>query len=120
MSSHFLPSIKTASSVSLADARRRSLGLYKQWLRSAPAIVDIYQLDITSAAIRRRVRQEFETNRYVRDSQVIDILLFKGRVELEETLNHWKQKTHVMRFFPNDEYAQPKPVDFLNKFYDGV
>ncbi|KAJ3324109.1 hypothetical protein HDV06_000650 [Boothiomyces sp. JEL0866] len=86
----------------------------------APAIVDIYQLDIPSSAIRRRVRQEFETNRYVRDSQVIDVLLFKGRVELEETLNHWKQKTHVMRFFPNDEYAQPKPVDFLNKFYDGV
>jgi NADH dehydrogenase (ubiquinone) 1 alpha subcomplex subunit 6 len=117
--SQFLPAIKTTTSGSLVNARKRSLALYKQWIRSAPEICDIYKLEITSQTLRNRIRQEFEKNRYVSDLSIIDVLLFKGRIELEETMNSWKQPTHIMRFFQNDEYAPLKTKDFLTNFYAG-
>ena len=82
-------------------------------------MVELYSLDVSSRQIRNRVRQEFEKNRYISDIKIIDRLLFKGRQELEETMNQWKQKTHVMRYFKEDTYAPPKPQTFLEKFYTG-
>ncbi|KAJ3298434.1 NADH dehydrogenase 1 alpha subcomplex subunit 6 ndufa6 [Borealophlyctis nickersoniae] len=82
---------------------------------------------------RQRVRQEFEKHKDVRDPQIIDVLLLKGRNELTETLNQWKMHDHVFRFFPNSTYAQPqrkvrpdeddsgrgKHSEFLARFYEG-
>jgi NADH dehydrogenase (ubiquinone) 1 alpha subcomplex subunit 6 len=76
-------------------------------------------LEITSNTLTKRIRQEFEKNRFVKDLSLIDILLFKGRIELEETMNLWKQPSHVMRYFTNDEYKAPKTRDFLTNFYNG-
>ncbi|EGF82234.1 hypothetical protein BATDEDRAFT_7145, partial [Batrachochytrium dendrobatidis JAM81] len=101
-------SVVTSTSGSLIQARKRVLSQYRDWIRSSPTIVDIYKLDITSRTLRARIRQEFEKHRFVTDLQVIDILLFKGRTEYEETMNFWKQKSHVMRFFSNDPYQTTK------------
>jgi NADH dehydrogenase (ubiquinone) 1 alpha subcomplex subunit 6 len=56
----------------------------------------------------------------VNDLKIIDILLFKGRTEYEETMNMWKQKTHVMRYFDELDSRETRQSNgFLDKFYAG-
>ncbi|KAG2185187.1 hypothetical protein INT44_001977 [Umbelopsis vinacea] len=110
--------VTTAKSKSPAEATSRALSLYRQWQKSVPEIMTLYQLNIPSSAVRAKIREEFEKNRFVEDLSVRDILLFKGQTEYQETLNLWKQETHVMRYFAKEE-AAPVPTAFLDKFYEG-
>ena len=41
----------------------------------------------------------------------------QGKMELEETLKLWKQKTHILRYFNDSDL--PKSSDFLTRFYEG-
>ena len=64
------------------------------------------------------MRREFETNRFVSDPKVIDVLVQKGRQSWQETMNCWKQLDHIMGIL-----LQPKgrpSRTFLQKFYEGA
>ncbi|KAI9139715.1 NADH/ubiquinone oxidoreductase [Paraphysoderma sedebokerense] len=105
--------VTTQTSANAEDAKKRVLSLYRKWMKSAEELPSLYYLELPASTLRRRIRAEFEKNRYVNDLSTVDILIFKGQTELQETLNLWKQKTHIMRFLETEEASFGRGVDGL-------
>ncbi|PGH04769.1 hypothetical protein AJ79_06991 [Helicocarpus griseus UAMH5409] len=110
---------RTRSSVNWQDARRRVLKTYREWLRASPEIQSMYSLGLPVSAIRTKIRQEFERHRYVNQLSTVDVLLFKSHSEFQETLNYWKQLSHVMKYFRAEEDPTAKlPKNFMSGFLE--
>ncbi|KAJ2777456.1 ndufa6 NADH-ubiquinone oxidoreductase subunit [Coemansia interrupta] len=121
----FVAPLVTRSSTSLADARQRAIHLYRRWqknvpqiMKNVPQIMVDYHLCMPQSVVRSKIREHFEKNRYVSDARTIDVLLAKGQMEFDETLNVWKQYSHVLRYFDANE-ADAQPTKFLDKFNEG-
>ncbi|OJJ97320.1 putative NADH-ubiquinone oxidoreductase B14 subunit [Aspergillus aculeatinus CBS 121060] len=111
---------RTRSSANLAEAKRRVIRSYREWLRASPEIQTMYSLDMPVSAIRTKIRQEFEKHRYVSQLNVIDVLLYQSHAEFQETLNYWKQLSHVMKYFrPEEEPGARLPPNFISGFLEG-
>ncbi len=108
------------SSLSAADARSRVLSLYRAWQRGAPSILELYSLDVTIPQARNKIRREFEKNRFVTSLPAIDVLHFKGYAEYHETMNFFKQVTHIMKYFRIEEEPRVQlPTSFVGRFLEG-
>jgi len=46
--------------------------------------------------VKKSIRQHFYSNADVKDERVIDMLVTRGYMDLEDTLLQHKQKTHLM------------------------
>ncbi|KAK2782746.1 hypothetical protein FQN52_004650 [Onygenales sp. PD_12] len=111
---------RTRSSVNWQDARKRVLRTYREWLRASPEIQSMYSLNLPVSAIRTKIRQEFERHRYVNQLPAVDVLLFQSHSEYQETLNYWKQLSHVMKYFRAEEDPTAKlPKNFMSGFLEG-
>ncbi|CAN6668955.1 hypothetical protein TRVA0_041S00430 [Trichomonascus vanleenenianus] len=104
------------------ELRARVLALYRNFMRNASNISSTYELAYPAAKIRTKIRQEFERHRFVQDVGVINHLASKGHMEFQETINFWKQQSHVYKFFLAEEatHEKQKPDDFLDKFIKGT
>ncbi|RAL07082.1 putative NADH-ubiquinone oxidoreductase B14 subunit [Aspergillus homomorphus CBS 101889] len=111
---------RTRSSANLAEAKRRVIRSYREWLRASPEIQTMYSLDMPVSAIRTKIRQEFEKHRYVSQLNVIDVLLYQSHAEFQETLNYWKQLSHVLKYFrPEEDPGARLPPNFISGFLEG-
>jgi NADH dehydrogenase (ubiquinone) 1 alpha subcomplex subunit 6 len=72
--------------INWADARRRVLKSYREWLRAAPEIQSMYSLNMPVAQIRAKCRQEFERHRYINHLQAVDVLLQQSHAEFQVSL----------------------------------
>lgn len=84
----------------------------------APEICTIYALDVSPAYVRHAIRQRFEDHRYVTDTRLVDVLVQKGRIEFQETMNLWKQNDHIMGILLHTKNRPQRT--FLQKFYEGM
>ncbi|KAG9196379.1 hypothetical protein G6011_01500 [Alternaria panax] len=111
---------RTRSSVNWTDAKKRVIHSYRDWLRSAPEIQTMYSLNMPVSTLRTKMRQEFERHRYVNQLKTVDVLLFNSHQEFQETLNFWKQLSHVLKYFRAEEDPKARlPSNFINGFLEG-
>lgn len=66
---------------------------------------------------KQKLREEFLQHKNIKDVRTIDLLVFKGRNDLQEVVNKWKNSHNIMRYWKDTH--EPKPKDFLSKFLDG-
>ncbi|KHN95115.1 NADH-ubiquinone oxidoreductase B14 subunit [Metarhizium album ARSEF 1941] len=113
--------LTNSAAANWSDAKRRVLSSYREWIRAAPEIQTMYNMPLPISAIRTRVRQEFERNRYANKLPVVDVLLFKSHAEYQEMMNFWKQTTHVMSYFKEENFRGDKrlPSSFIDGFLEG-
>ncbi|KAJ0045410.1 hypothetical protein Pint_05218 [Pistacia integerrima] len=86
------------NSASLEEARCRVFDFFRTACRSIPSIIDIYNLDevVTKSQLRSTIASEIRKNAHITNPKVIDMLLFKGTEELNNILEHAKQRHHMI------------------------
>jgi NADH dehydrogenase (ubiquinone) 1 alpha subcomplex subunit 6 len=80
----------------------------------------MYSIPLPVSAIRTRMREQFERHRYVNKLPVVDVLLVQHNAEYQETMNFWKQTTHVMSYFKDENFRGDErlPKDFMQGFLE--
>jgi NADH dehydrogenase (ubiquinone) 1 alpha subcomplex subunit 6 len=103
----------------------------------APEIQTMYSMNMPVSTLRTKMRQEFERHRYVNQIKTVDVLLFNSHQEFQvrrewrnmrgkhglmyskETLNYWKQLSHVLKYFRAEEEPKARlPNNFINGFLE--
>jgi hypothetical protein len=85
----------------------------------APEIQSMYSLNLPVSSLRTKMRQEFERHRYVSQTPTVDVLLAKSDMEFQETMNYWKQLSHVLKYFTTDEPDRARlPSNFIHGFME--
>ncbi|CAL7947733.1 unnamed protein product [Xylocopa violacea] len=109
--------VKPIISLDHDEARQRVIKLYKTWYRQIPFILNNCPIPKNAEECKAKLREEFRKNANVRDVRVIDVLLIKGQMELQEVLNRWKPPSTLLYYWRDT--MPPKPSDFMSKFFRG-
>merc|ERR1719502_1085640 len=108
--------INAIKSSNASAAKGRVIGLYRQTLKSLPAVIAQYNLPVPYNEVRDRVAHEFRRNADLQDLHMIDIAIFRGEQELDEAIKLFKTPTHIWRYVDPEgfkgksERVRPNPV----------
>jgi NADH dehydrogenase (ubiquinone) 1 alpha subcomplex subunit 6 len=107
-----------------APLQSKAVEFFREVCRCLPSIVTEYKLDeLTSVGeLRGNIAKLFRQNEGVNTPEVIDLLIYKGREELEMILMHHKQRHHLVdRYVCNpalEKFEKPSNLSpFLEAFY---
>eukprot|EP00515_Schizochytrium_aggregatum_P013022 CAMPEP_0202088404 /NCGR_PEP_ID=MMETSP0964-20121228/38512_1 /ASSEMBLY_ACC=CAM_ASM_000500 /TAXON_ID=4773 /ORGANISM="Schizochytrium aggregatum, Strain ATCC28209" /LENGTH=116 /DNA_ID=CAMNT_0048656421 /DNA_START=99 /DNA_END=449 /DNA_ORIENTATION=- len=112
-----------ASAAATALRRARVVDLYRRSLREIPRVLSVFDMEMPERELRLRVRDLFRKHDHIEDPRVVEFLLHRGELDLEETVEVWKQKSHLYRLLGMDETETARPVElqgesaFLRSFY---
>jgi NADH dehydrogenase (ubiquinone) 1 alpha subcomplex subunit 6 len=70
---------------------------FSQTNRETPRVLTIYDIDTPLPEAKASIRAQFERYGNVKDERVVDMLVEKGYMDLEETLLQHKQRSHLLR-----------------------
>lgn len=106
------------------DLSSKTLLFFREVSRCLPTIIKQYKLaELTSLTeLRRNVSNLIRRNERVIDPSAIDILIYKGREELEMILMNHKQRHHLVSQYVKNPALDKVKVDsksseFLQSFY---
>ncbi|KDP40546.1 hypothetical protein JCGZ_24545 [Jatropha curcas] len=115
------------NSASLEEARARVFDFFRTACRSIPTIMDIYNLQdvVTVSELRSSIASQIRKNSNVTNPKVIDMLLFKGMEELNNIVEHAKQRHHIIGQYVVGQHGLVQDLDskdqgmsdFLKNFY---
>ncbi|CAH0491048.1 hypothetical protein KXD40_002269 [Peronospora effusa] len=109
-----------------ASASSPAVTLYRYITKQVPRVLTLYDIPMEPAEARLAVQALFRQHAAVKDPRVVDMLITKANMELEETLMQWKQKVHLVKLLEHGQTLRT-PAPFVNsmeqtldKFYAGV
>ncbi|XVF00213.1 hypothetical protein REPUB_Repub03eG0265800 [Reevesia pubescens] len=115
------------NSASLEEAKSRVLDFFRSACRAIPSIMDIYNLDdvVSKSQLRSSIASQIRNNSHVTNPKVIDMLLFKGMEELNNIVEHAKQRHHIIGQYVLNREGLVQDLDtkdegmsdFLKNFY---
>jgi len=88
----------TGLSASEQEAREKVIRLYRYALSSVKDIRKHYRLNESKEDIAACIRDLFERHRHVQDRKLIDMLVFKGRQDIDEVRAQWKGRHQVLNY----------------------
>ncbi|DAZ96790.1 TPA: hypothetical protein N0F65_005788 [Lagenidium giganteum] len=117
--------LRVASEKVAARTSSPAVTLYRYITKQVPRVLTLYDVSMEPAEARLAIQALFRKNADVKDPRVVDMLITKANMELEETLMQWKQKVHLITLLENGAKlrAEKKALtvdDELEKFFAGI
>ncbi|OQR86403.1 hypothetical protein ACHHYP_10576 [Achlya hypogyna] len=94
--------------------------LYRHITKQVPRVLTLYDINMEPREARLAVQAFFRKNAEIKDPRVIDMLISKANMELEETLMQWKQKAHLVTLLDSGAKLQAEKDSVFDEYEDGL